>query len=120
MERGFHNWRRRMGGGGILEIGGGVDPVVRLWLIMFYVYCLQSEKEKEELYFGFSNNLKARLGEHNSGHNFSTKRYMPWKLIYYEACLLESDARRRERYLKTNIGRRMFKKRLKDYMKVVP
>lgn len=88
---------------------------------MFYIYCLQSEKEKQGLYFGFTTDLKKRLKEHNSGHNISTKRYLPWKLIYYEACLLESDARRREKYLKSNMGRRMFKRRLKDYLKkVVP
>ena len=83
---------------------------------MFYTYCLQSEKDTNELYFGYTKDLKRRLKEHNSGDNFSTKRYMPWKLIYYEACLLESDARRREKYLKTNIGRRMFKRRLRDYI----
>jgi len=86
---------------------------------MFYTYCLQSEKDNDELYFGFTNDLKNRLKEHNSGHNFSTKRCLPWKLIYYEACLSESDARRREKYLKTNMGRRMFKRRVKDYIKVV-
>jgi putative endonuclease len=86
---------------------------------MFYIYCLQSEKDSEELYFGFTGDLKSRLKEHNSGHNFSTKKFKPWKIIYYEACLLESDARRREKYLKTSIGRRMFKKRIKDYLKVV-
>lgn len=84
---------------------------------MFYTYCLQSEKDKEELYFGFTSDLKNRVKEHNSGLNISTKPYIPWKLIYYEACLLESDARRREKYLKTNMGRRMFKRRLKDYIK---
>ena len=82
---------------------------------MFYVYCLQSESQKEELYFGYTNDLKRRITEHNAGQNISTKRYKPWKIIYYEACLLESDAKRREKYLKTSIGRRMFKKRLKDY-----
>lgn len=81
---------------------------------MFYVYCLESEKY-EELYFGFTNDLKRRLKEHNQGLNFSTKRYLPWKLIYYEVCLNELDARRRERYLKTSQGRRMLKIRLKEY-----
>lgn len=84
---------------------------------MFYIYCLQSEKDKEELYFGYTSNLKTRVKEHNSGQNTSTRRYLPWKLIYYEASLLESDARRREKYLKTSIGRRMFKQRLRDYFK---
>ena len=86
---------------------------------MFYTYCLQSKKDLKQLYFGYTNDLKRRLEEHNSGHNISTKPYRPWKLIYYEACLIESDARRREEYLKTTMGRRMFKRRLKDYFKVV-
>ena len=82
---------------------------------MFYIYILKSLKDNK-LYVGHTNDLKRRLKEHNSGDNLSTKRYLPWKLIYYEACLLESDARRREKYLKTNMGRRMFKRRLKDYI----
>lgn len=81
---------------------------------MFYVYCLQSEKF-DELYFGYTNDLKRRFKEHNQKLNFSTKRYAPWKIIYYEACLNENDAKRREGYLKTSQGRRMMKVRLKEY-----
>ena len=82
---------------------------------MFYVYCLQSEKF-DELYFGYTNDLKRRFKEHNQKLNFSTKRYAPWKIIYYEACLNENDAKRREKYLKTSTGRRMFRKRIKEYI----
>lgn len=81
---------------------------------MFYVYCIESKKN-DKLYFGYTNDLKRRLEEHNKGLNISTKQYKPWIVIYYEACIMESDAERREKYLKTNIGRRMFKRRLKDY-----
>ena len=42
---------------------------------------------------------------------------MPWKLIYYEACLNENDAKRREKYLKTSTGRRMFRRRIIEYIK---
>jgi len=83
---------------------------------MFYVYCLQSNKDSDQLYFGYTNDLKRRLVEHNTGQNTSTKRYMPWKVIYYEACISEVDAKRRETYLKTTMGRRMFKRRIKDYL----
>lgn len=83
---------------------------------MFYIYCLES-KTCDELYFGYTNNLKRRFREHNQGLNFSTKRYMPWKLIYYEACLNEDDAKRREGYLKTSTGRRMFRRRITEYIK---
>jgi putative endonuclease len=81
---------------------------------MYYVYIIESE-QKEELYIGYTENLKRRIKEHNNGESSSTKRYMPWKLIYYEACLNKDDAKRREGYLKTSQGRRMIKRRLKEY-----
>lgn len=83
---------------------------------MFYVYCLESIKDPKEKYFGFTSDLKKRVAEHNSGLNKSTKRYIPWKLIYYEACLSKVDTRRREEYLKTSTGRRMFSRRIREYL----
>ena len=82
---------------------------------MFYVYCLESLKN-QQLYIGYTANLKKRFEEHNRGLNSSTKRYMPWKLIYYEASLNKLDAERREEYLKTTQGGRLLKRRLKEYM----
>ena len=80
---------------------------------MFYVYVL--DNNKEELYVGYTNNLKRRLAEHNQKRTHSTKSGAPWRCIYYEACLVEADARRREGYLKTSGGRRMLKLRLKEH-----
>lgn len=57
---------------------------------MFYTYVLQSKKNKE-IYIGFTSDLRNRLSEHNQGLNFSTKRYIPWKLVYYEACLKDCE-----------------------------
>ncbi len=82
---------------------------------MFYIYCLESLKNKE-LYIGFTKDLRKRLLEHNQGLNFSTKRYLPWKVIYYEGCIEESDAKRREKYLKTTQSGRLLKRRMKDYL----
>ncbi len=82
---------------------------------MYYTYLLESTKNHEH-YIGYTKDLKARLEQHNSGLNTSTKRYMPWRLIYYEACLHESDAMRREKYLKTTQGGRLLKRRIKDYL----
>ncbi|TAK96239.1 GIY-YIG nuclease family protein [Patescibacteria group bacterium] len=81
---------------------------------MFYVYIIES-LGTGNLYFGFTSNLKKRIVEHNAGLSSSTKRYAPWKLIYYEACVDKKDAVRREGYLKTSGGRRMIKLRLKEY-----
>jgi len=83
-------------------------------IMFFYVYVLQSKKSKG-LYIGYTNDLRKRLKEHNHGLNFSTKPYMPWQLIHYEAYLNEIDAKRREKYLKTNQGSRLLKRMLKEY-----
>lgn len=66
---------------------------------MFYVYMLISEKNGE-MYIGSTKNLARRVQEHNSGVEISTKRYMPWKLFYYEAYSSEALARNREMRLK--------------------
>jgi len=67
---------------------------------MYYSYVLQSEKDNG-FYIGFTKNLKLRLEHHNKGIVDSTKDRRPFSLIYYEACLDQSDATRREKYLKT-------------------
>ena len=83
-------------------------------MIRSYDYLLESEKNKA-LYTGYTSDLKKRLEEHNHGLNKSTKPYIPWKLIYYEACLDIEDAKRREGYLKTTQGKSPLKRRLKEY-----
>ena len=67
---------------------------------MYYVYILKSLKDKN-IYTGFSSNLKRRFNEHQLGLVKSTKNRAPLKLIYFEAYLNKSDARKREKYLKS-------------------
>ena len=85
---------------------------------MYYIYVLQSEKD-ENFYVGYTWNLKKRLKLHNEGRVKSTKERRPIKLIYYEACLEQKDALKREKYLKSNYGKRYIKNRLKEYLKDV-
>ena len=81
---------------------------------MFYVYVLNSKKY-DELYIGSTNDLRKRIIEHNKGKVESTKKKKPYKLIYYEAYYVESDARRREKMLKLRgQARNQLKLRLKD------
>ncbi len=82
--------------------------------MFYYVYILQSIK-KNNLYVGYTEDLRKRLREHNRGLNFSTKPYKPWKLIHYEAYRNKKDAERREKYLKINQGARLLKRMLKEY-----
>ncbi|OGD63897.1 excinuclease ABC subunit C [Candidatus Beckwithbacteria bacterium RBG_13_42_9] len=83
---------------------------------MFYVYILFSEKDRQ-LYTGFSDNLRSRFQAHTNGYVKATKNRKPLKLIYYEAYLKESDARRREKYLKGGNGRGIMKTQLQDALK---
>ena len=78
----------------------------------FYTYVLNCEKAGV-FYTGATNNLEKRLEQHNKGDVYYTKNKLPVRLIYFEACLNKDDAFRRERYLKTGMGKRYLKNRLK-------
>ena len=82
---------------------------------MFYVYILQSQKNKS-LYIGYTSNLKQRFEEHNNGKSLATKPFRPYKLIFYEAFLNKTDAKNREKYLKSGWGLRTIKKMLKNFL----
>ncbi len=82
--------------------------------MFFYIYVLESLKDFDR-YIGYTNNLKRRLEEHKKGLSFATKFKMPFKLIYFEGCLNQADAKRRENDLKTTQGRRFLGLRLLEY-----
>jgi putative endonuclease len=82
---------------------------------MFYVYILQSLKDKS-LYIGYTADLKKRFREHNNGESKATKPFRPYKLIFYESFLNRTDAKNREEYLKSGYGRRSIKILLKRYL----
>ena len=85
---------------------------------MFYTYVLLSESDKN-FYVGFTKDLKKRLDEHQQGSVASTADRRPLRLIYYEACLNENDAVKREKYFKSGFGRRFLRNRLETYLKDV-
>jgi putative endonuclease len=76
---------------------------------------LKSEKDNA-FYIGFTRDLKLRFEQHNKGEVDSTKSRRPLKLIYYESCLNQADATKREKYLKTYNGKRFIHNRLKSYL----
>ena len=83
--------------------------------VMFYTYVLKSKKYGE-LYTGSTNDLRKRLKQHNDGKSGFTKKYIPYEIIYYEASINEQDARSREMYLKSGMGKRYLKSRLKRFL----
>jgi putative endonuclease len=80
----------------------------------YYVYVLISEKDNL-FYTGYTKDLRGRLSEHNSGNVISTRFRRPLKLIYFEGCLNQQDATRREKYLKSGNGKIYLKSRLRHY-----
>jgi len=81
---------------------------------MYCVYVLQSKKDGQ-WYTGSTSDLKKRLKEHNDGKVPATKDRRPFELIYYEACLNRKDSFTREKFLKTGMGKRYIKNRLKHF-----
>ena len=65
----------------------------------YFVYLLQSQKNRS-LYIGCTTDLKRRLLEHNHGRSYHTKKYAPWKIIYFEGYRNKNDAYEREKSLK--------------------
>ncbi|MBI3589094.1 MAG: GIY-YIG nuclease family protein [Candidatus Liptonbacteria bacterium] len=81
---------------------------------MFYVYVLQNKNKR--WYTGSTGDLRKRFDEHNNGKSKYTNWNGPYILIYYEACDNEQDARSREKYLKSGMGKRYLKNRLKRFL----
>lgn len=81
----------------------------------YFVYVLQSLSTKQ-WYTGSTNDLRKRFQEHNDKKSTYTKHGGPYTLIYYEMCRNEQDARTREKYLKTGMGKRYLKNRIKRFL----
>ncbi|MEW6773888.1 MAG: GIY-YIG nuclease family protein [Bacteroidota bacterium] len=73
---------------------------------MYYVYVLYSEKYNK-IYIGYTGNLEERLKSHNElGNKGWTIKYRPWVCFYTESFESKEEAMKRERWLKTGVGRR--------------
>jgi putative endonuclease len=77
----------------------------------FFVYALKSVK-RNYIYVGLTDNIERRIAEHNSGRSKTTKPYAPFILILTEEFPSRIEARKREKYLKSGIGKEYLKKLL--------
>ena len=85
---------------------------------MYYVYVLLCGDGK--LYTGYSTHLRKRVPQHKRGEVFATKGRLPVRLVFYEAYLVASDAKRREKYLKTTAGKKALRLMLRDFFDESP
>lgn len=81
---------------------------------MYYVYFLYMNNS--QIYTGSTKDLKSRMLEHNRGKVTTTSKYLPVTLIGYEAYTLKSDAQRREKFMKTTEGKRLFRQQYRDIL----
>lgn len=81
---------------------------------MYYVYLIQSTKNNS-LYIGCTNNLVNRVKLHNNNMSYHTKKFAPWRLVYFEGFASKADAYSREKSLKHHAqGLRRLKERLRE------
>jgi putative endonuclease len=78
--------------------------------VEFTVYILYSEKCSKH-YTGYTSDMEARFKSHNEcGNKDWTSKYRPWKIIHKEVYSEKSEALKREKWLKSGIGREFVKK----------
>jgi len=75
---------------------------------MFYVYVISSLR-RTYIYVGITNNSNRRIDEHQKGYNKTTRAYRPFRVILVEKYKTRQEARKREKYLKSGIGKEFLK-----------
>ncbi|WP_282039951.1 GIY-YIG nuclease family protein [Saccharicrinis aurantiacus] len=71
---------------------------------MYTVYAIASNT-RNYIYVGMTSNLSNRLERHNQGYERTTKPYAPFTLIYSEEVGSRPEARVREKYWKSGLGK---------------
>ncbi len=75
---------------------------------MYYVYAIKSIS-RNYIDVGLTNNLHVRVSQHNNGENKTTKAYRPFQLIFSEINETRIEARKKEKYLKSGVGKEFLK-----------
>jgi len=75
----------------------------------YSVYALKREI-RNYIYVGLTEDLNRRVGEHNGGKEKTTRPYRPFRLIFTEDYSDRMSARKREKYLKSGIGKEFLKR----------
>ena len=82
---------------------------------MFTTYVIKSVST-DKIYIGQAEDFEKRLKRHNKELSYNKKSYTaknkgPWKLVYKEVFKTRTEALKREKYLKSHVGR--------DYIRLV-
>ena len=75
---------------------------------MYHVYAIGNRK-KNYIYVGLTNNVDRRINEHKKGWVKTTRTFAPFNTILIEQYPTRLQARKREKYLKSGIGKEHLK-----------
>ena len=70
---------------------------------MHFVYLLRSNEGYH--YTGYTPDIERRVREHNAGICHATKHGTQWHVVHLEEYATRREALKRERWLKTGVGR---------------
>ena len=76
---------------------------------MYFIYAIKSIKFGS-MYVGMTSDLEKILKEHNSGRTRSNKAYRQFEIVYFEEKAFRTEARKREKYLKSAAGKKYIAK----------
>ena len=76
----------------------------------WYIYVLESQAESTRHYVGMTEDLQAKLEQHNSGQVSHTSKFRPWQIETAVAFRSKGKAVAFEQYLKFHSGRAFAKK----------
>ena len=79
--------------------------------VTFYAYAIRS-LNFDFYYKGHCQDLNERLRQHNSGMTQSIRKFIPFKIAYFEKFESREAAIKGEKYFKSVAGRRFLKKKL--------
>ena len=71
---------------------------------MITVYAIASIHHNY-IYVGMTQDLSHRIHRHHTGRERTTKPYLPFKIIYTEILPNRVEARKREKYWKSGVGK---------------
>ena len=79
-----------------------------LGAIMYFVYVILSLR-RNYIYVGLTSSVERRFEQHQVGKEATTAPYRPFQLLLAEQYETRREARRREKYLKSGIGKEWIK-----------
>jgi putative endonuclease len=75
---------------------------------MYYVYAIKS-LTRNYIYVGLTDDTERRISQHNNKKEKTTRSFAPFKTILIEKYDTRIEARIREKYLKSGIGKEYLK-----------